>query len=106
VNGTMPEKTWRLVGSAGEFCEGIHSVRVEGRNFLIAYLESRFFAFSKYCPHGGGDMERCEIDGLVISCPYHAWQFDLTKSGEEIHGYTALRTFPMKVENDSVYVEF
>lgn len=97
---------WMKVGEEREFADGMRTVTVAGRRVVIARLEGRLFAFSPLCPHAGGPMERAEVSGTVVSCPLHAWRFDLDKGGVELHGYRPLAVNNLKVEGDAVYVAF
>jgi nitrite reductase/ring-hydroxylating ferredoxin subunit len=49
-------------------------------------------------------MERSEIEGAIVSCPLHAWRFDLENDGRELHGYRSLAVHSLKVDGGEVYV--
>jgi nitrite reductase/ring-hydroxylating ferredoxin subunit len=51
-------------------------------------------------------MERSEIEGAIVTCPLHAWRFDLDNDGTELHGYRGLSTYPVKVKDGRVLVDF
>jgi toluene monooxygenase system ferredoxin subunit len=95
---------WSKVGTEEEFSNGTKLVSVAGRQLVIARLNGTLFAFSAVCPHAGGPMERAEIEGTVVSCPLHAWRFDLSKRGEELHGYRPLAVNDLKIDRGVVYV--
>ena len=65
---------WINVGSQSKFSEGLHVVTVGKRRVVVARLQGELFAFDSLCPHAQGPMECAEIEGLVISCPLHAWR--------------------------------
>lgn len=99
----MSEK-WMNVGDETDFPAGLKMVTVAGRRLVVARLQGRLYAFDALCPHAGGPMERSEVDGAIVSCPLHAWRFDLGKGGAELHGYRALALKNVKTENGAVYV--
>jgi nitrite reductase/ring-hydroxylating ferredoxin subunit len=99
----MSEK-WMNVGDETDFPVGLKMVTVAGRRLVVARLQGRLYAFDALCPHAGGPMERSEVDGAIVSCPLHAWRFDLGKGGAELHGYRALALKNVKTENGAVYV--
>ena len=35
-------------------------------------------------------MHRAEAEGTIVTCPLHAWCFDLQNEGREIHHYRPL----------------
>lgn len=94
--------SWIKVGTEDEFPEGLHPVRLGKQRVVVARLNARLYAFDALCPHAQGPMERSEIDGAVVSCPLHAWRFDLEEGGCELHGYRALATYPVKVSEGDV----
>jgi nitrite reductase/ring-hydroxylating ferredoxin subunit len=97
-------ESWHKVGDEAEFKEGLRLVKANGRKVVIARLEGDLFAFDAFCPHAGGPMELSECEGTVVSCPLHAWRFDLKEGGRELHGYRSLPLKPLKTENGAVYV--
>ena len=97
-------RTWRRVGDEHEFAEGLKLVMVEKRKLVLARLKGELYAFDAKCPHAGGPMELSEVEGAVVSCPLHAWRFDLENGGVELHGYRGLQMQDVKVEDGGVYV--
>lgn len=95
---------WQKVGEEGEFAQGLRMVRVNGRKVVVGRLEGRLFAFDALCPHAGGPMELSECEGMIVSCPLHAWRFDLNDGGKELHGYRVLPLKEVKSEDGAVYV--
>ena len=95
---------WTKVGLEEDFANGLHVVKLAGRGCVIACLKGRLFAFDALCPHAGGPMGRSEVDGAIVSCPLHAWRFDLERGGAELHGYRGLVLKEVKTEDGAVYV--
>jgi nitrite reductase (NADH) small subunit len=71
-------------------------VSVEGKELAIFNVDGAFHAIDSECPHRGGPLAEGEIEGCIVTCPWHAWQFDVT-SGESI-------TDDLKVEGGDVMV--
>jgi nitrite reductase/ring-hydroxylating ferredoxin subunit len=97
-------ESWHEVGTEAEFADGLKMVKVSGRRVVVARLEKQLFAFDALCPHAGGPMERSEVEGTIVSCPLHAWRFDVSKAGAELHGYRSLSMKQLKTEAGKVYV--
>ena len=95
---------WTEVGEEHAFANGLHVVEVRGRRVVVARLKGRLFAFDALCPHAGGPMERSEVEDAIVSCPLHAWRFDLERGGAELHGYRGLAVRDVKVEAGAVFV--
>lgn len=62
-------------------------------------------AIGNECPHQGGNLCDGWIEGDILSCPLHGWEFDLrsgvcmTIPGERVPRYT------VSVEDGAVYLE-
>lgn len=95
---------WLKVGEESEFASGLRTVKVLDRNLVVARLEGRLYAFDALCPHAGGPMGLCEVEGTIVSCPLHAWRFDVSRKGVELHGYRGLACTNVKTEGGGVYV--
>jgi len=86
------QENTRLVINAGE-----HSV-------LLLKRAGRILAIENRCPHLGCTLARGKIDGFIITCPCHDWQFDI-RSGE----FTAapeitIPVYACKVLHDHIYI--
>ena len=72
------------VARAGELTPGgIKEVDLGGRQVLLAFVEGKYVAFSRHCPHEEADLKEAGqlIGGMQIRCNNHSYCFDL-QSGE------------------------
>ncbi len=71
----------------------------DGKTIVLYNVDGEFFASSSQCPHQGGPLG----DGLT--CPWHAWQFDLV-TGEAIFdpGFK-IDCFKVELRGDDILVE-
>jgi nitrite reductase (NADH) small subunit len=53
------------------------AVMVGDREIAVFNVEGRFYAIEGTCPHQGGPLAEGWIDGHVVTCPWHAWSFDV-----------------------------
>jgi nitrite reductase/ring-hydroxylating ferredoxin subunit len=62
---------------------GIKEVDLGGRQVLLAFVEGKYFAFSRQCPHEEADLKTAGqlLDGGKIRCNNHSYCYDLS-SGE------------------------
>lgn len=110
------------VGSVDDFPLGqMTTVEAGGRQVVIVRREDDVYAFQNLCPHHLAEIakgtlsgtflpsDRGEwiygLDGLVVRCPRHAWEFDI-RSGETVCGTDRRRlvTFPAAIEDGRVVV--
>jgi len=89
-------------------CENIppregRAVTLGDRELAIFNVDGTFHALDNECPHRGGPLAEGEIEGCIVTCPWHAWQFDVT-SGESITDDLKVERYDAKVEGDDVLV--
>lgn len=80
-------------------------VQVNGLEIAVFNVGGQFYASGAVCPHEGGPLEDGTLDGDVVICPWHGFDFDL-KTGEcLVDADLRVPTYPVKVEGDSILVE-
>lgn len=116
-----PEYVEHLIGTIGDFPERqIVTVEINGRKIGVVRKGDNVFAFANRCPHHGAPMCAGKVsgtmfpsdpdefhyglDGLVVKCPWHAYEFDV-RTGEAMGGIlkSRLPTFVAQVQGDQVY---
>jgi nitrite reductase/ring-hydroxylating ferredoxin subunit len=53
------------------------AITVHGVPVAIWRVGEEFFALEDRCPHAGYPLHAGELDGCVVRCPLHGWDFDL-----------------------------
>ena len=80
------------------------TVTVAGKEVAVFNVDGTFHAIDNECPHRGGPLGEGELEGCLLTCPWHAWQFDL-RTGESVTDDSRVAVYPCKVEGDQVLVE-
>lgn len=76
-----------------------------GQLLMVSKVEGAVHACSRVCLHRGADLSGGELQGSIVTCPLHFWQFDV-KSGACVQvPQMALKTQAVKIENQEVHVE-
>jgi toluene monooxygenase system ferredoxin subunit len=90
-----------------EIWEGdLVSCEVDGVDLLLVNLEGRIQAFRNRCPHAGTALSGGVLDGGVLTCSAHLWQFDLTDGGAGINPKGCrLTSHPVRIEDGIVLVQ-
>lgn len=52
-------------------------VEVDGVKVALFNVDGSFHAIDNTCPHQGGPLGEGFLQGSVVTCPFHFWQFDL-----------------------------
>lgn len=82
-------------------------VEVDGLVVALFNLDGRICAIEDMCTHDGGPLAEGDIVRPgVIACPRHGAEFDIcTGAALTLPAVEPARTFTVKVEKDTVYVE-
>lgn len=93
------------VAKTGEIASGGRKiVEVRGHEIAILNVNGAFCAVGNTCPHEGGPVGEGEIAGGEITCPWHAWSFNLTTGACVTTEDEAIPIYPVKVEGDEIKV--
>ncbi|MFH0983329.1 MAG: Rieske 2Fe-2S domain-containing protein [Planctomycetota bacterium] len=67
---------------------------VRGEAVAIWHVAGRFYATAARCPHADGPLVSGSLCGTEITCPMHAWRFDVA-SGKGLEPADArIETYP------------
>lgn len=97
---------FKEVLSLEELPEGsAKTVEVEGKAVALYNVGGEVFATDNSCVHQGGPLGQGDLEGEIITCPLHAWTYNV-KSGEcqNMPG-AKVQVFKAKVENGKIFVE-
>ena len=97
-----------LVGKLDDMeVDTIKNVVIDGQEICLAHAEDgSYYAIDDICSHEEFNLSEGEIWGLEVECPAHGSRFHLMTG--EVSGPPAtepVRTFPVTVEEDDVYIE-
>ncbi len=98
---------WLKVLDLDELPEGrVKPVTCKHRTLCLTHFEGEFAALDNKCPHQGGPLGEGSIEGGLLRCPWHGWDFH-PLTGEPPGGFDdGVETFPIEVREDGVYVAF
>lgn len=76
----------------------------DGREIALFNIDHKIFALDNACPHMGGPLGEGELEGCIVTCPWHGWQFDV-KTGACINmpGDDS-KVIPIEVRGNGIYL--
>jgi nitrite reductase/ring-hydroxylating ferredoxin subunit len=77
----------------------------ESDRFAICNVAGEVRALWGDCPHQGGPLGEGALNGELITCPWHMWEFH---SGTGVCAFNpglAIPTYPVKIENGDIMVD-
>ncbi len=80
------------------------TVEVNGKEIALYNVDGKIYATDNTCLHQGGPLGEGTLQGYVITCPWHMWEYDV-RTGENLDDKTLkLVTYPVQVEGDEIKV--
>ena len=97
---------WIRIGAASEIPEGACRVYgAEGNSLAVFRVEGAYHAIDNTCLHRGGPLGEGTIEGRVVTCPWHYWQYDVT-TGKTLHSDAmGVRTYPLELRGEELFVD-
>ena len=86
--------------------DSIREFQVEGATIAVANVDGKFFAINNTCLHRGGPLAEGELNGKVVTCPWHGWQYDVTSGKLIMNPTVGVNCYPVEIRGEDIFVEF
>lgn len=100
-----PEQRFVRVASVADVEPGSGKVvEAGGRAIALFNVDGTFYAIDNTCLHRGGPVGEGDLDGAVVTCPWHGFQYDVITGRNVFDPEVGLATFPVRVANGDVLI--
>lgn len=89
--GEIPE------GRGGTFCVGDYMV-------AVFHIQGAYHAIDDLCPHMGASLGAGELDGEAVTCPWHAWRFNVKSGVWCDNPKVGVKQFEVRLVGDEIQV--
>ena len=80
------------------------AVEVAGRTIALFNVDGAVYALDNTCLHQGGPLGEGTLEGDVVSCPWHMWEYNV-RTGEKVgHPELKVSKYEVQVENGEIKV--
>ena len=101
----MPDRGFVTVARVEDVAPGSVVTAYAGDEpIALAHVDGEFYATQHACLHLEGPLGEGRIDGYMLTCPWHGWQFDVRTGENEFDRAIQLRTYDVRVEDGNVSV--
>ena len=80
-------------------------VLVNGEDVALFRRGDEVFAIGNQCPHQGGNLCDGFVEGDIVICPLHGWEFDLRSGACMTVPGESVPQFTVTVEDGAVHLE-
>lgn len=79
-------------------------VNVNGNEVALYNVDGEFYATSNTCLHRGGPLGDGFLEGNVITCPWHGWQYDVKTGACSMNPQMKVNCYEVKVEGNEIKI--
>lgn len=102
----MPDASFVSAGPAADIPNGEAATVDLGGGIEVAVFNANgaFYALENSCPHQGARLSDGWVRGTTITCPWHAWCFNLPDGTMTLGAYAHVDPYDVRIENGEVFV--
>ncbi len=83
----------------------IREFQVDGKAIALANVGGKFYAINNTCLHRGGPIGQGPLEGKVVTCPWHGWQYDVTTGKIAQNPAVGVDCYPLEVRGEDIFVD-
>ena len=81
------------------------TLELSGSRIALFNVAGRFYAMDDTCAHLGGPLGEGTLDGAIVTCPWHGWQYDVTTGARQTNPRAQLTCYEVRVDRDEVSID-
>jgi nitrite reductase/ring-hydroxylating ferredoxin subunit len=79
-------------------------VELSAKTLAVFNVDGTFHAIDNTCIHRGGPLGEGELEGSVVTCPWHGWQYDVTTGACVANLAAKVERYEVQIEGTDVKV--
>jgi len=83
----------------------IQEFETDGKAIAIANVEGKIYAINGVCLHRGGPLGEGELEGPIVTCPWHGWQYNVTTGRVAQNEAIGVDCYAVEVRGDDIFVD-
>jgi nitrite reductase (NADH) small subunit len=93
------------VATLSEVPPGARKTVVVGeREIALFNVAGTLYAIDNFCPHQGGPLSEGWLEDTVITCPWHAWCFELRTGKMTLSDLASVDVFDVQLEGSTITI--
>ena len=84
----------------------IREIQVDGNKAVaLANVEGKLYAINNTCLHRGGPLGQGTMNGEVVTCPWHGWQYNVTTGKVVQNPAVGVDCYRVEVRGEDIFVD-
>ena len=80
-------------------------VMMDEKPVALFNIDGEFIAIDNKCPHRGGSLGDGEIEGDIVTCPWHGWQFNCRTGKAVENDAIIVRTYEIENRSEGIFIK-
>ena len=80
------------------------TITLGDKKIALFNIDGAFYAIDDSCLHRGGPLGDGELEGCVVTCPWHGWKFDVRSGEMTMNPAARVNCYPTRVDAGDVQV--
>jgi nitrite reductase (NADH) small subunit len=90
----------------GELPAGtVREFHIEGKAVTLANVGGKIYAINNTCLHRGGPLGQGTLEGKVVTCPWHGWEFDVTTGKVVQNPQAGVDCYRTELRGEDIFVD-
>ena len=81
------------------------SLEVGGKKIALFNQNGKFYALADTCIHRGGPLGQGHLEDGRVTCPWHAWEFDVKTGVCQTMEGAKQPSYPTKIDRSEILVD-
>lgn len=94
----------KVASKSAVACGSSIKVEVNGKEIALFNVDGHFCAIDDTCSHRGGPLSEGSLEGSVVACPWHGWQYDVASGACLTNPAAQQNKYEVKIEGDDILV--
>lgn len=73
--------------------------------YAVCNVDGEIRALSGVCPHQGGPLGEGALNGNLVMCPWHMWEFDSATGVCALNEDVRIPTYPVRIEDGAILAD-
>ena len=82
------------------------AVEVNGKQIALFNVNNQYYAIEDTCTHAGGSLSEGDVEGTIVTCPWHGATFDIT-NGKVLSepAPEGVKSYKVHIEGEEIKIE-
>jgi nitrite reductase/ring-hydroxylating ferredoxin subunit len=83
----------------------VAEIENRGATYAVGNADGQLFCFDGTCPHAGGPLGEGTLNGNLLTCPWHGWEFDCRTGVNDFDEDVKLQSYPILIQGQDVLAD-